>query len=386
MGLLLKYNIRNLLARRIATLMTLFGIGLAVAVFVVLMALAQGIRAVGESTGDPSHAIVLQKGANAETTSGISDETADRFEDLPMIARDAGGPVVSRDLFLVLNLPRPGGGAPANVVARGVTDRAFEIRTEVRVDGDRRPKGNDVVVSRALSKRFANLNVGDRIRFGRRDWNVVAHFDADGAAWESEIWCDIRELGVDFKRENACSSMTIKLARPEDMKAIEDELAGSRDLAALKIMSLQKYFSAQAQSADMMTIVGSFITFLLAIGAGLGAMNTMYAAIGNRSREIGTLRALGFGRFTVLLSFLFESALIGLLGGAIGCLLALPANGITSGTLNWISFAETAFRFRVTPLMLGVGLGIGAAVGAVGGFLPALAAARKPILAALRGG
>ena len=384
MGLILKYNFRNLFVRRISTLMTVLGVAMVVAVFVVLMALAQGLRHVGQVTGDPLTAIVIQSGTNAETSSGIKDETSDRFESLDSVPKDAHGPVVSRDLYVVLCLPRPGGVAPANVVARGVTGRAFELRPEVQVDGGARPRGSDIVVSRILADRFANMNVGDRPHFGRRDWNVIAHFDAGGSAWESEIWVDLRELGTDFKRENACSSMTLKVNRPEDLAKINAELAASKDLSGLKAMSVRDYFAGQTQSAGVLTVIGMFITIMLSFGAGLGAMNTMYAAIGNRAREIGTLRALGFSRTLILFSFLFESALIGLAGGAAGCVFALPVNGLTTGTLNWVSFAETAFRFRVTPAMMAVGLLIGAVVGAVGGFLPALAAARRPILDALR--
>ena len=384
MGLLLKYNIRNLFVRRVSTFMTVFGVAMVVAVYVVLMALATGLRSVSEVSGDPLQAIIIQKGTNAETSSGISDETADRFENLPQVAKDDRGPVASRDLFVVLTLPRPAGGAPANVIARGVTSRAFEFRPGVRVDGNARPRGNDIVVSRLLSGRFANLNVGDRVHFVGRDWNVIAHFDAGGTAWESEIWVDLHELGVGSKRENSCSSITVKLNRPEDVGALNAAMEASKDLAGLKAMSLTQYFAAQTQNASVLTVIGLFITIMLSCGAGLGAMNTMYAAIGTRAREIGTLRALGFARRTILVSFLFESALIGLLGGALGCLIALPVNGISSGTMNWVSFAETAFRFRVTPMMFAAGLAIGALVGAIGGFLPALSAARRPILDALR--
>ncbi|NUN49688.1 MAG: ABC transporter permease [Candidatus Brocadiae bacterium] len=385
MGLILKYNIRNLFVRRISTLMTLAGIGMVVGVFVVLMALAQGLATVGDVTGDPLQAIILQRGTNAETMSNVSDESADVVETIPSVPRDADGlPLVSRDLLVVLNLPRPDGGPPANVVARGVTDRAFSLHRDVVVDGGRRPRGSDIIVSRSLAKRFASMQVGDRLRFGRRDWNVVAHFDAGGAAWESEIWVDINELGVDFKRENSSSVLYVRLNRPEDLATINADLEANKDVAELKAMSLQAYFDAQTGGAQGLRFVGAFITLLLSVGAGLGAMNTMYAAIANRAREIGTLRALGFSRLLILGSFLFEATLIGLLGGLLGGLLALPVNGLQTGTLNWVTFAETAFRFHVTPGMLGAGLLIGGAVGAIGGFLPALAAARRPILAALR--
>lgn len=384
MGLILKYNIRNLFVRRISTLMTLAGIAMVVAVFIVLMALADGLSRVGEATGDPLQAIVLQKGSNAETVSGITFETADRFEDLAGVPKGPEGPSASRDLFIVLNLPRPGGGAPANVIVRGVTPMAFGLRPEVRVDGDRRPKGSDIIISRGLAARFANMQVGDKLHFGRRDWNVIAHFDAGGAAWDSEIWADIRDLGVDFKRENGCSSLTVKVKRPEDIQALKDATENTKDLAGLKVSTYPEYFASQTGSSTMLRFVGVFITVLLSGGAGLGAMNTMYAAIGNRSREIGTLRALGFSRPLILTSFLFEASLMGLVGGALGCLIALPVNGLQTGTLNWVTFAETAFKFRVTPQMALAGIVIGGFVGAVGGFLPALAASRRPILDSLR--
>lgn len=384
MGLILKYNIRNLFVRRISTLMTLAGIAMVVCVFLVLMALAQGILSIGEVTGDPLQAIVLQKGTNAETSSGIPDQAADQVENISALPRDAEGPVVSRDLFIVIMLNRPGGGPPANVVVRGVTPRAFEIRPEVRVDGNRRPKGNEIVVGRAISGRFDHLQVGDRVRFGRRDWNVVGHFDAGGASWESEIWADLAELQADARRGNTVSSLYLRMNRPEDLATINDALAGVSDTKELKAMTVREYFEKQTGNARMIQGVGAFITLLLSLGAGLGAMNTMYAAIGNRAREIGTLRALGFSRFVILASFLFESAVIGLAGGALGCLLALPVNGLQTGAMNWVSFSESAFRFQVTPAMLASGLLIGALVGAAGGFVPALAAARRPILASLR--
>jgi ABC-type lipoprotein release transport system permease subunit len=384
MRLVARYNLRNLFVRRSSTAMTLFGISMVVAVFVVLMALARGLRSVGESTGDPLTAIVIQGGTNAETSSGISDETADRFEDLPQVPRDERGPAVSRDLFVVLNLPRPDGGPMANVIARGVTDRAFELRPEVRVDGGKRPRGSEIVVGRPLASRFANLNVGDTVRFCGRDWTVAAHFDAGGSSWESEIWADLRELGAGSKRENACSSLHFRLNRPEDLKSINDALAASKDLNGLKADTLRHYHAAQTQNADILVGFALAITAVLSFGAGLGAMNTMYAAIGARAREIGTLRALGFSRRAVLFAFLCESALIGAAGGVIGCLVAMPVNGLATGTANWITFAEQAFSFRITPGMLAAGVVLGAGVGAIGGFLPALAAARRPIVASLR--
>jgi putative ABC transport system permease protein len=383
-GLLFRYNVRNLFVRRTSTLTTLLGIGLAVAVFIVLMALAKGIRSVSETTGDPMQAIVLQKGSNSETTSDIPDLLADHFENLPNVPKDERGPVVARDLFIVLNLPRPDGKSMANVTVRGVTDRSFDLRPEVKVDGGRRPKGSEIIVGRPLVERFANFRVGDHVHFGRRDWTVVGHFDAGGAAWESEVWVDERDLAADFNRGTQCSSIGLKLSRPEDLKAYEDAIAASHDLEGLKAMTMQQYYKGQTQSADFLGFIGGFITVLLAFGAGLGAMNTMYASVGRRAREIGTLRALGFGRVTILACFVFESALLGAMGGAFGCLIALPVNGLSSGTLNWTSFSETTFKFRVTFPMIVAGIVIGGVVGAIGGFLPALAAARRPILASLR--
>lgn len=384
MDLILKYNIRNLFVRRVSTLMTLAGIAMVVAVFLVLMALAQGILSIGEVTGDPAQAIILQKGTNAETSSGIRDEAADQVENIAAIPRDASGPVVSRDLFIVIMLQRIGGGAPVNVVVRGVTPRAFDVHSEVKVDGGRRPRGSEIVVGKGIASRFEKLGIGDKVRFGRRDWTVVGHFDAGGASWESEIWADLAELQADARRGNSVSSLYVRLNRPEDLGTINEALAAVSDTRELKAMTVRDYFAGQTGTARALQVVGGFITFLLSLGAGLGAMNTMYAAIGNRAREIGTLRALGFGRFVILASFLFESALIGLAGGVLGCLIALPVNGLQTGTMNWVSFSESAFRFQVTPLMLAFGLAIGGFVGAVGGFLPALAAARRPILASLR--
>ncbi len=389
MGLILKYNLRNLFVRRVSTLMTLAGVAMVVAVFLVLMALAQGIISIGEVTGDPLQAIVLQKGTNAETSSGVRDEAADQVENIPLIPRDAQGPVVSRELFIVIMLPRIGGGAPCNVVVRGVTPRAFDIRPELKVqgggvEGGKRPRGNEILVGKPLAARFDNLQVGNKIRFGRRDWVVVGHFEAGGAGWESEIWADLPELQADARRGSGVSSLYVRMNRPEDLPGLNDGLAASSETKELKAITVREYFAGQTGLATGLRVVGGFITILLSLGAGLGAMNTMYAAIGNRSREIGTLRALGFGRFVILASFLFEATLIGLAGGALGCLIALPVNGLQTGTMNWVSFSETAFRFTITPVMLLLGLAIGGFVGAVGGFLPALAAARRPILASLR--
>lgn len=384
MGLILKYNLRNLFVRRVSTFMTLAGIAMVVAVFLVLMALAQGILSIGEVTGDPLQAIVLQKGTNAETSSGVRDESADQVENISLIPRDAQGPVVSRELFIVIMLPRIGGGAPCNVVVRGVTPRAFDIRPEMKVEGGKRPRGNEIIVGKPLAARFDHLKVGDKLRFGRRDWVVAGHFEAGGAGWESEIWADLPELQADARRGSGVSSLYVRMNRPEDLPGLNDGLAASSETKELKAITVREYFAGQTGLATGLRVVGGFITILLSLGAGLGAMNTMYAAIGNRSREIGTLRALGFGRFVILASFLFEASLIGLAGGALGCLIALPVNGLQTGTMNWVSFSETAFRFQITPLMLAAGVAIGGFVGAVGGFLPALAAARRPILASLR--
>ena len=389
MAIPVTYNVRSLMQRPVSTLATATGIGFVVAILIGALALASGFHAALVGTGSPRNVIVLRTGADSELSSGLSRDAVNILRAQPEVATDAQGrPLVSGELFVVVAKPRLGFHGSSNVPVRGIDPSGFALRSQVKVVHGRMftPATDEVIVGRRIARRFAGCELGDKIRFGQRDFTVVGHFDAAGSAFESEIWGDFTVLGPATGRENVYQSLTFTMRDTAQFRALRERLEKDPRLG-VQVRTERGWYAEQSRLlTGVIRVAGVFITLIMAVGAIFGAVNTMYAAVGSRTREIATLYVLGFSPFAVWLSFLIESVLLSLLGGVIGCVLALPINGITSSTTNWSSFSEVAFAFRVTPAALLAGMVFAAAMGVVGGFLPALRAARQTIASSLRAG
>lgn len=379
------YNLRSIMQRPASTAMTAVSIGLVVAVFVAMLALATGFRAALAKTGSPDNVIVLRQGAQDELSSGISRETARIIATFPHIASgEDGKPLVSPEIYVLLNPDRKTGGI-GNVVARGVDDRAFGVRKGVRIVAGRRFESgaSEVIIGRRIAERFVNMNIGDSLEFGGRKWAVVGHFASDGSGFESEVWGENEQFMPVF-RGQVYQSVIFRLAPgatlDEAKRAMETD-----PRIQVSVRDEQDFYTSQSGIlSTTLTIMAVFISAIMSVGAIFGAINTMYAAVASRSPEIAVMLTLGFKPRSVLASFLAEAAVIALIGGLLGCLFALPINGIATSTTNWQSFSEVAFAFRVTPMLLLYGVVFSVVMGVVGGFFPAWRAARMPVVQALR--
>lgn len=385
MAIPLKYNIGNLTSRKLSTLMTIAGIGVVIGVMVAMMALQNGVRTAIVSSGSKDNQIVLREGALAESTSWVTRDAFRIIRSIPGIAKNAKGePVISPELVILFKLPKKDNPKGSNVNVRGVTPMAFEMRPEIELIAGRmfRPGVNEVIVSKRVQERFANVDLNERFKFGPREWTVVGVFDGKGTSFDSEMWTDVDYLGLAQKREQYSSV----LLRPESAAAaasIRDQIKGDNRLK-LNVKSEYDYYAEQTSGLAGIVILVGFVTVFMVIGAILGAMNSMFSAIASRKRELATMRALGFKRRAILLSIVIESAVIALLGGIAGVLLALPVNGIATGTTNFQTFAEVAFNFRITPQLALFAIGLAVMAGVAGGMLPAITASRTPITTALR--
>jgi putative ABC transport system permease protein len=386
MGLITNYNLRSMVVRKGTAAMTAMGIAMVVAVFVMTMAIAQGFRGALVASGSNENAILLRKGATSETVSAVLRAQLPIIEALPQVARGADGhPLASPELVVIISLPRLSDDKPANVPARGVGPRAHEIRNTLTfVEGRRFTPGlREINVGQQAMVRFKGLTLGSDVKFGSTTWTVVGIFTAEDASFESEVWGDVDLMMPAFQR-GGYQSVTVKLTAPSAFASFQAAVEADPRLD-LKPQPERDYYEAQsATTGTLIRIFATFVTSILSIGAVFGAMNTMYAAVAYRTREIGTLRALGFSRLRIVTAFLAESVALALVGGVIGCLLALPVHGLSTGAMNLASFSELAFKFRITPGLLAGGLLFSALMGAVGGLLPAIRAARIPIARALR--
>jgi ABC-type lipoprotein release transport system permease subunit len=388
MALPLSYNVRNVRVRWRTSFLAVLGMALVVAVFLALLAMSFGFRLALGSTGSPENAIVVQRGAPSELTSLIPLDQLDFVVVDPRVKRDAeGNPLASREMFVIANLPKRENRGPTNVAIRGVTPRVFGVRTSVAIEkGEKFKEGlPEVIVGKRIQERIEGLDLGGSIRIQRRDWKVVGIFGAGGSGFESEIWMDSKVLAQAFNRRELYQSCTLRLSDPSSLPAFAGEIERDPKLQ-LDLKGEREFYAEQAGPvANNMLILAIFVSSIMALGAVFGGMNTMYAIVAARTREIGTLRALGFSRGSILLSFLVESVFLALAGGGLGTVLALPANLLTAGTAS-ASFSEIAFAFRVTPGAIAAGLALALLMGVLGGFLPAFRAARMPVSAALKEG
>lgn len=385
MAIPVRYNLRNLRMRWRLTLATALGVALVVAVFIMVMALARGLKATYVSTGDERNLLVLRKGSTAESSSQIQRGEVAMVRYLDGIARDGqGNPLASAEINLIIYLQRIDGSGGANVLVRGMEACGPQLRPQSRLVEGRmfRPGLRECIVSRKIADRFAHCRVGDSFRSGSQSWNVVGMFDASKTAYESEIWVDASEAMAVFHRD-FYGSVLLRAGSKADAAALIRRLEAERRLQ-VRVLPETAYYREQTKMAGPIQFVGAFLAVVMSIGAAFSAMNTMYAAVGSRTREIGTLRVLGFRRREIYLSFLLESILLASAGGVLGCLLSLPLNGVATGTIGWSTFAEVAFEFRITGELLARGMLFAVVMGIVGGLLPARMAARKPVLDALR--
>ncbi|OGU03421.1 MAG: hypothetical protein A2W29_00685 [Gemmatimonadetes bacterium RBG_16_66_8] len=381
------YNVRSVMQRPASTALTALGVALVVAVFVGTLALADGFRAALVRTGSDRNLLVLRRGADTELVSGLSRETASIVTASPHVATGPDGrPLVSPEVYVLIPLGRiQDTSKMANVVVRGVSDQAWTVRANVQVIEGRRPQAAraEICVGRKLVGRFPNLGVGDVLRFAGRDWDVVCHFSAGGSAFESEIWGENEQLMPVFRGE-VFQSITIRLKDPTAFDEAKRMLESDRRVT-VDVYREADFYAQQSELLDrILRILALLITSIMAVGAVFGAVNTMYAAVASRGPEIAVLLTLGFRPRSVLTSFLVESAAIALAGGVVGCLIALPVNGLVTSTTNWASFSEVAFSFSITPGLLLAGLVFAVVMGVLGGFFPARRAARQPVVQALR--
>ena len=380
------FNLRTIPERKGAAIAAAVGIAGVVGVLVGVLSIAEGFRAAMRVTGPKDVVIVLRKSADTEMTSGITREEARLIADSPGVARGPEGPLASAELFVMVNLPKRSTGKDANVPLRGVEGPGAAVRGDIRIVEGRmfEPGRNEVIVGAGAATAFAGLEVGRTIRVAQSDWQVVGVFTGGSGATESEIWTDAAVLQPAFKREGF-QSVYVKLESPEAFDTFRDALTTNPQLK-VKAITQADFLAEQSTMLTMfIQTIGIGVAGLMALGALFGALNTMYSAIATRTREIATLRALGFGSSPIVLSVLFESLAIALLGGAVGATAAyLAFDGFQASTMNFQSFTQVAFSFAVTPKLLIAAMIWAAAIGLIGGLFPALRAGRLPISTALR--
>jgi putative ABC transport system permease protein len=387
MAIPVAYNLRSAKERWTSSVVAVLGIAGTVGVFVAMLALARGFQATVTSSGLPQNAIVQRSGADTEMTSILQVEDVRIVEDAPQVARDDSGPLVSPEVVVIAALPMRGGDADANVQIRGVSPRVLSVRDNVKLVEGRflTPGLPEAVVGKGAQGAYSGLDLGATVRIGAGTWTIVGVFDAKGTAFDSEVWADAAILNGFYQRPpSVFQTVTARLRSADDFPAFEATLKGD---PRLNVQALREpaYYAKQSQMiTGLITAVGTLIAVVMGLGAVFGALNTMYSAVSERSREIAVLRAIGFGGAAIVLSFFVESLIIAFVGGLVGCLAVLPVNGITTGTMNWQTFSHLAFAFRITPDLLAFGMLFALVMGALGGLPPAIRAARANVAHTLR--
>ena len=384
----IKYNVRSLFVRKANTLMTIVSIASVVLVYVGVLALGAGLRVAFTASGDNSTVIVLREGANSEMESYFPAETHRILASMPGVARDAGGePLASGETITLQILERPD-GSETNAVLRGVEDDAFALRPYIQIAEGRRfvPGQTEIIIGDQLEGEVGDLELGSAIDLGRFTFTVVGIFDSGGSSYGSEIWGNVQEFGDSFRRQNYYSSTRLMAESPAQVEALIEEVESSQQIN-VAAQDESSYFEAQSvASSGVFLFLGNLIAVMMGFGACFAAANTMYAQVAARSKEIATLRVLGFRRRTILSVFVLEATVLGLAAGALGALLALPLNGLSAGTTNFMTFSEVRFMLRTTPDVLGAGMFVATLTAVIGGFFPALSASRAPIATLLREG
>jgi len=380
----IRYNLGSLWARRTSTLMAVLGIGFTVAILVTMMALVQGLDSTFVETGQENQLIVIRQGSQNEVNSYFSRELFPTVKFLPGVAKGQDGePLIVGDNVVIINHERLDGHA-SNLMVRGTSVSGLALRPEAKlVQGRWFNRGlREICASQSLSKRFRNLALGDTIHFARSDWKVVGVFEAGGTAYDSEVWADYEEICQDWDRPSY-SSVLLRAENAAAAQDIRKRIADDRRIN-LQAVSQKKYYADQTNTSVGIKALGYFIAVILGVGASFAAMNMMYGAVMTRSKEVATLRAIGFRKRNILGSFMMESVILGLAGGILGCLMALPLHGISSATANFQTFSEVLFNFRITPAIMMRGLLYSALVAVLGGYLPARRAARAKLIDIMR--
>jgi putative ABC transport system permease protein len=387
MAIPVSYSLRSLKVRWTSTLVAILGIAGTVGVFVAMLSLARGFRATLVASGSPTNAIVTRAGATSEMMSAVSLDQVRVIEDGPGVARGNNGPIISPEVVVIAAFPLRSSGTDANVQVRGVSSKSLDLRQGIKIVGGRffQPGLNELVVGRNVAGAYQGLDLGSTVKFGGGTWTVVGVFDAGGSAFDSELWCDSAVLDNVYKRpQNVFQSVTVRLNSPEALTSFKDAMSVDPRMTVQVDREIEYYDKQSRTLSTLITVLGSMVALIMGVGAIFGALNTMYSAVSERSREIATMRAIGFGSMSIVVAFVFEALCISALGGIVGCLIVLPLNGLTTGAMNWQTFSHMAFAFRVTPALLITGFVFALMMGVVGGVPPAIRASRTRIAYALR--
>jgi len=381
------YNVESVRARWASTIVAVLGIAGTVAVFVAMLAMARGFEATLATSGTPENVIVRRAGATSEMDSVVPLTQLRPIEDAAEVARKGPSPLVSAEVVVVGALPLKATGTDANVQIRGVSARALDVRPHVRVSQGRffNPGLAEIVVGKNAITTYAGLDLGASVKFGGLTWAIVGVLDSGGSAFDSELWADADMVNQAYQRPKGLfQSATARLVSAEAFAGFKKTLEADPRLTVQVESEVEYYAKASRMITTLILGLGTLVAIVMGVGAVFGALNTMYSAVSERSREVATLRAIGFGEGAVVLSFVAEGLVIALVGGLLGCLVVLPINGLTTGTMNWQTFSHLAFAFRVTPGLLATGVAFALVMGLVGGVPPAIRAARLPVAAALR--
>ena len=383
----MKYILRSSVSRRLTTVITMLGIALVVFVFTAVLMMANGVQKTLRSTVSDDNMIVVRKAAMSEIMSILDREAAGIVVSMTQVARFADGrPISSKEVVAIINLNKLGAEGISNVSVRGVEEAAFQLRPQVKVVQGRmfRWGAREVIAGAGITNRFVGTQIGEKVKFGGNIWTVVGIFDSEGSGFDSELWGDLNQIADAFKR-SSFSTVTVRLKDPGDLDSVVRAFESDNRLQYFAPKREKKFFEEQSEMmATFIRILGIFITVIFSTGATIGAMITMYGAVANRTTEIGTLRALGFFRRSILLAFLIESFVLSLGGGLLGLAFASILQFFSISTLNFGSFSELAFHFALSPSIVATSLGFSLLMGLVGGFLPAVRAARLDIIQALR--
>ena len=387
MAIPLIYNVRSVRARWTSTIVAVLGIAGTVGVFVAMLSLAHGFKATLVASGSPGNALIMRAGSPSEMMGGVTLDSVKVIQDAPGIARDANGPLITQEVVGVMPIPLISTGTDANVQIRGVGANVLDIRKFVKMSEGRMftPGLTELVAGKNASKTYSGLTLGNTIDMAGGHWKVVGIFDAGGSAFDSEIWCDSHVLNDILKRPaNIFQSVTVHMDSPDSFRTLKDSLTSDPRLNVDVTREVDYYAKQSTTMTTLITVLGGLVASIMAVGAVFGALNTMYSAVSERGREIATMRALGFNASSVIFSFLVEALLISLIGGIVGCLVVLPLNGLTTSTMNFQTFSNIAFAFKITPGLLMQGIIFALVMGVIGGLLPAIRAASLPVATALR--
>src|SRR5712664_3999145 len=387
MAIPIVYNVRSVKARWTSTIVAVAGIAGTVGVFIAMLSLARGFRATLVSSGSADNALITRAGATSEMTSGVPIDSVKVIQDAPGIARGPEGPLLTQEAVLMAPIPLISTGTDANVELRGVSPNVLDIRRNIKIVEGRifQPGLSELIVGKNARSTYSGLTLGSTIGLGSVRWQVVGVFDAGGSAFDSEVWGDAHLLNGAYKRPDTISqSVTVHLTSPAALQQLKDSLTSDPRLNVDVVREIDYYSKQSTRMTTLITILGGFVAGIMAIGAVFGALNTMYSAVAERGREIATMRALGFGAAAVVLSFSIEALLISFIGGGVGCLAVLPLNGLTTSTMNFQTFSNLAFALKITPELLVKGIFFALAMGLIGGLLPAVRAASRPVASALR--